>query len=66
MKLIVDNFVRQCKAFVLFGEPYNNHLILPIVFNFEKDRSSLSSSTFYTPWKYQETKGFLIFSGGIK
>ena len=21
---------------------------------------------FYTPWKHQKTKGFLLFSGGIK
>ena len=21
---------------------------------------------FYTPWKYQKTFGFLVFSGGIK
>ena len=53
MMLIGSNFISQFKAFVLSGEPCNNDLTLPIVFNFEKDGPSLSmiwkSSTFRKP-----------------
>lgn len=27
---------------------------------------SMSQVSFYTPWKYQKTRGFIFFSGGIE
>ena len=30
-----------------------------------KDREDCDITPFYTPWKYQKTRGFLMFSGGI-